>query len=323
MSQRRGKEIAIMGADNNNRKKSSAGRKVLVWRILLAVCLVGAAVAIGILIRGEMESRRQARLLAQLAEQMNQAKQDLDASDLGDGTDEPVDTPKPGRTWEELSLEEKNHELEEFFGIDIPDKAIDFANLQEVTNPHIYAWIYIPNSIVDYPVLRHPDNNSYYLNHNIDGTRGYPGCIYTEDYNSPSFTDHNTVLYGHNMKDGSMFGALHKFEDAEYFDENQYIYIYTPDEVFVYRIFRAYEYSDIHLLAGYDTTTEKGFGRYLEDIMSVRSMVNNVDEDVEVTSKDRIITLSTCCSKPGRRYLVQGLLLRVEEEAEGTYVAED
>lgn len=306
----------------NNRKRSGSGRNVLIWRILLAVCLIGAAVAIGILVRGEMQKRRQAELLAQLAEQINQAKQEYDASDLEDNTEEPVATPRPGMTWEELSLEEKNRKLEEFFGIDIPDKEIDFTSLHEVTSPDIYAWIYIPETAVDYPVLRHPDDNSYYLNHNIDGTRGYPGCIYTEDYNTTDFTDHNTVLYGHNMKNGTMFGTLHKFEDAEFFSENQYIYVYTPDEVFVYRIFRAYEYTDIHLLAGYETATEEGFGEYLEEAMSVRSMISNVDEDVEVTSQDRIITLSTCCSKPGRRYLVQGLLLRVEEEADDTYVAE-
>lgn len=315
-----------MGAGNDNGRKSGAGLKVLVWRILLAVCLVGAAVAFGILIHGEMQRRRQAELMAQLAEQINQAKQEkenCDASESESNTEEPLEMPETERTWETLSLEEKNQKLEEFFGIDIPDKEIDFAALQEITNSHIYAWIYIPDSNVDYPVLRHPENNSYYLNHNIDGTRGYPGCIYTEDYNSTDFTDHNTVLYGHNMKDGSMFGSLHKFEDAEYFAENQYIYVYTPDEVFVYRIFRAYEYSDIHLLVGYETTTEWGFGEYLEEVMAVRSMVNNVDQDVEVTSKDRIITLSTCCNKPGRRYLVQGLLLRVGEEADGAYVAED
>lgn len=85
---------------------------------------------------------------------------------------------------------EENNALD---GIEIPEKNLDWDSLHE-ENQDIYAWIYVPNTTVDYPILQHPTDNSYYLNYNIDGTKGYPGCIYTEDYNSKDFSDINTVI---------------------------------------------------------------------------------------------------------------------------------
>lgn len=316
-----------MGADHQNKKNNGAGRKMLGWKILMVVCLVGVVIAVAILIHGEMESRRAARYMAELAAQTNpgqNASKPSKPADPSNGSTQTPDEPAAGKTWAELTLEEKNQKLEEAFGIKIPEKVIDFTALQEQVNPHIYAWLYIPDSTIDFPVLRHPENNSYYLNYNIDGSKGRPGCIYTENYNAMDFSDHNTVLYGHNMRNGTMFAGLHKFEDAEYFAENPYIYIYTPDEVFVYRIFGAYEFSNLHLLANYDMSTDQGFGEYLEDVMSVRSMNSNFNRDVEVTSEDRIITLSTCVfKKTDYRYLVQGVLLSVKDEPDGERVAED
>lgn len=195
-------------------------------------------------------------------------------------------------------------------GIPIPEKEIDFADLQANTNADIYAWIYLPDSKIDYPIVQHPTDNYYYLNYNLDGSKGYPGCIYTEDYNTKDFTDPNTVIYGHNMKNGTMFAGLHNFEDIQYFDENRYVYIYTPDELLVYEIFAAYEYDDRHLLYNFDCTNETIYQNYLDEISNVRTMNRNMKEDVEVTTADKIITLSTCiANKPNNRYLVQGVLL--------------
>ena len=195
-------------------------------------------------------------------------------------------------------------------GIPIPEKEVDFENLWENTNPDIYAWIYIPDSVIDYPVVQHPTDNIYYLNHNLDGSKGYPGCIYSEDYNTKDFTDPNTVFYGHNMKNGTMFAGLHKFEDAEYFEQNPYVYIYTPDKLLVYEVFASYEHSDEHLLYNHDFTDKNTYQMYIDEIFDTRSMNCNLREDVQVTSDSRILTLSTCiANKPNNRYLVQGVLL--------------
>ena len=75
------------------------------------------------------------------------------------------------------------------YGIEVPEKNIDFDKLHKEVSEDIYAWIYIPDTNIDYPVFQHPTDNAYYLEHNVDGSEGYPGCIYTENYNSKDFSD--------------------------------------------------------------------------------------------------------------------------------------
>lgn len=195
-------------------------------------------------------------------------------------------------------------------GIPIPDKAVDIAAMREEVNDDIYAWIYIPDTVIDYPVLQHPTDNSYYLSYNIDGSKGYPGCIYTENYNQKDFSDPNTVMYGHNMKNGLMFAGLHKFGDSLYFDEHPYVYIYTEDTLLVYEIFAAYVSGDEHILYSYDFADADTYRDYLNGIFQVRSMNANIRESAVVTEDNKILTLSTCIAdKPNNRYLVQGVLL--------------
>ena len=226
-------------------------------------------------------------------------------------TEEPEKvSPEPEAT--EAPPEEKDPlAILEEMGVPIPEKEVDFADLQENTNGDIYAWIHIPDTKIDYPVLQHPTDNSYYLNHNLDGSRGYPGCIYTEDYNKKDFTDPNTVLYGHNMKNGTMFAGLHKYGDSEYLEEHPYIYIYTEEGLLAYEIFAAYQSGDEHILYAHDGFEDrKVYGKYLEEILNMRSMGSVLKEGAEVTEDSRIITLSTCISgKPDNRFLVQGVLL--------------
>ncbi|MGN1147559.1 MAG: class B sortase, partial [Lachnospiraceae bacterium] len=144
-------------------------------------------------------------------------------------------------------------------GFEVPEKTIDFKALQEEENADIYAWITVPGTKVDYPVLQHPEDPTYYLNYNIDGSKGYPGCIYTEFYNSKDWDDPNTVLYGHNMKNGTMFASLHYYEDPQFFEEYPYVYIYTEEKVLVYQIFAAYEFSNAHLLLRFNMDDPDSF----------------------------------------------------------------
>ena len=189
---------------------------------------------------------------------------------------------------------------------------VKFDELQAV-NPDVYAWITVPGTDIDYPILQHASDNSYYLMHNIDGSYGYPGCIYTENMNSKDFTDNNTVIYGHNMKNGSMFAQLHKFEDPDFFHENKEVLIYLPDEVLHYTIFAAHIYDDRHLLYSFDFSDPDAYEKYLESVFNVRDMNANIDKDVTVTKDDQIITLVTCIgSQPNNRLLVQAVLTERE-----------
>ena len=192
----------------------------------------------------------------------------------------------------------------------VPEKEvpIDFTELTKRC-PDAYAWIRIPDTNVDYPIVQHPTDNSYYLNHSAEGGYKFAGAIYTENYNTKDFTDPNTVIYGHNMKNGSMFETLHKFSDKAFFDEHKEFEIYLPDKVLTYRVFAAYVYDDRHLLKAFDFSDPEVFRMYLRDIQFMRGMGYNVDTEPELTADDRIVTLSTCNSNSSQRYLVQGVLL--------------
>lgn len=185
---------------------------------------------------------------------------------------------------------------------------VDFAGMWKV-NPDVYAWITVPGTSIDYPILQHPSDNTYYLNYNIDGSYGYPGCIYTENMNAKEFTDNNTVIYGHNMKNGTMFAGLHKYEDDSFFEQNSKVYIYTPEKELSYTIFAAYIYDDRHLLYSFNFADQAVYSTYLENIQSMRSMNANFREGIEVTAEDKIITLVTCiANQDDKRLLVQAVL---------------
>lgn len=302
------------------RNQRSAGNNDI-WKIMLGIFLVAAIVGMTIAgVRVYRQNRAEARL-EQLAES-TAGEEPGSLSSEGVPESGSAKTQESGSAQEAAASQaaaasgasedpaEASLKALEDMGIPIPEKEVDFADLQANVNPDIYAWIYIPDTLIDYPVLQHPTDNLYYLNYNLDGSRGYPGCIYTEDYNAKDFSDPNTVIYGHNMKNGTMFAGLHKFEDSEYFAEHPYVYIYTEEKLYVYEIFAAYESGNEHILYSNDFTSDYVYSKYLENIFAVRAMNSNIKESAEVTTEDRIVTLSTCvANKSDRRYLVQGVLL--------------
>ncbi len=189
---------------------------------------------------------------------------------------------------------------------------VDFDSLTE-RNDEIYAWINVPGTNVDYPVLQSKTSDFFYLEHDLDKNYLFAGSIYTEAANLRDFSDRNTVLYGHNMLDGSMFATLHRFEDKEFFDENRYIYIYQKNRKLTYEIVSAYNYDERHLLNSFNFSDDEVFEQYLEYVKNPRSTVANVRDDVELTLDSKLITLSTCLDgyEEGR-YLVQGVLIKDE-----------
>lgn len=204
---------------------------------------------------------------------------------------------------------EEQEDILQSLEIEVPKKNLDWESLRQV-NKDIYAWIYIPDTNIDYPILQHPTYDTYYLNHNLDGSKGYPGCIFTQMLNSKDFEDYNTVIYGHNMKNGSMFRTLHEFEDESFFMSHPYVYIYTEDEVLVYEVFTAYISDNAHILNTNDFSSEEGFDAYLQETYD-QARLNGWYRD-GVSAANRMITLSTCVSgvnSSSKRFLVQAVLL--------------
>lgn len=204
-------------------------------------------------------------------------------------------------------------EYDTFKELTVPGRTIDFEAIQTNENADIYAWIYVPGTEVDYPVLQHPQNDAYYLDHDMQGKKASCGSIYTEKINSKDFNDNHTVLYGHNMKNGTMFKTLRYYDEKTFFQDNKYIYVYTEKDTRVYQIFGAYEYDDRHLLKNFATENAGEYQKYLESVKKLSDACGHFDRDMSLNSSDKIITLSTCiANKPESRYLVQAKLIAVE-----------
>lgn len=192
------------------------------------------------------------------------------------------------------------------------ENPIDFNSLLK-KNDDIYSWIYIPNTNVNYPVCRHATDDNFYLDHDIYGNYSASGTIYSQFCNSRDYTDRVTVLYGHNMADGSMFADLHRFKDKEFFDEHKYIYIYTPERKLTYEIISAFTYDDRHIMNSFNFANDSVFNDYLAMIKNPRSVNSNTREEISLDLDDKIIVLSTCLNSGEGRYLVQGVLVSDEQ----------
>ena len=196
------------------------------------------------------------------------------------------------------------------------ENPIDFASLR-VENPDIYAWIYIPDTNVNYPVLQNPTDDSFYLKHDKDGNYSEAGAIYSQLANKTDFSDPVTVLYGHNMNSGGMFATLHYFENKDFFDSHQDMYIYTDGHILTYQVVSAYQYDNRHILNSFNFTDKAVVQQYFNTVLNPDSLVKNVREGVQLSAdSDKIVQLSTCTGDANhlvRRYLVTGVLVNDQQ----------
>lgn len=194
---------------------------------------------------------------------------------------------------------------------------VDFETLRK-TNTDICAWISVPGANVDYPVLRNESaenpHDAYYLQHTVERASGLPGAIYIEPCNAADFTDPVTVIYGHHMKNGTMFGSLHEFQNDAFFEENTDACIVTPERTYVYRIFAEVVYDDRHIMGSYDFSSEEDYQEFLDSLKENRDMRDIIREDADVTPEERIIVLSTCVKGEDDRRLLIGAVLIDEYE---------
>ena len=188
---------------------------------------------------------------------------------------------------------------------------IDFAALK-AKNEDFRYWLYIPALEVNYPVVQGKDNDIY-LYRTFDGDSNSAGCIFLDAGNSPDLTDRNTVIYGHNMKNHSMFGSLKKFmQEEELAEENPYFYLYTEGEAIRYRIISYYT-----TVSGSDTYrsvyTDEDYDSYLKMALQT-SLFKGYQKDYTEGRPD-MVTLSTCHGKAGGtgRFVVHGVVDEIRE----------
>lgn len=194
-------------------------------------------------------------------------------------------------------------------GVVLP--SVDFDALRE-NGPDIIGWLTLPDTIINYPVTQAEDND-YYLRHLYDGTYNKVGCLFADYENEADFSDRNTIIYGHNMRDGSMFAALNGYDEQSYFDSHPQMYLVTPEDGFIMEIFTAFVADPAE--SGSDTSPWclewKDDGAYTTWLAAMKDR-SVVEADVKVTSSDKVLTLSTCTPGGANRFIVMGKLVEVD-----------
>lgn len=202
-----------------------------------------------------------------------------------------------------VNVPDKGERIEEN-GCPVTFKQIDWDGLKEA-NRDIVGWIEIPDTVVDYPIMHHETIPDYYLYRNFEGKRYSAGSIFMETLNKSDFSDKNTIIYGHNMKNGSMFSCLKKYLKEDFAAEHPYVIIYTPDKNYVYHVMNAFiSVSDGPMYEVWfeDITYEN----WLENMK--KTAVKGVGEDFDAGRKT--ITLSTCHGKSGTQ---NRMILQLQE----------
>lgn len=192
----------------------------------------------------------------------------------------PVETPEPAP---EAPPEE---ETPPPYGDILQD--IDLAALQAV-NGDVLGWIHIPDTALSYPLLQGTDND-YYLHHAWNGQSTSVGSIFMDSLCTPDFTDCNTIVYGHRMKDGSMFATLKYYKKADFFAQHPHVYVKTAGGVCRYDIFAAYE-APVRACTYSRQIPEEADRQAFIDYALSNSVI---DCGLRPTAADRFLTLSTC-----------------------------
>lgn len=206
---------------------------------------------------------------------------------------EPIEL-KEAETKKELAL---NTNREDF-----PEMEVDFKSLRE-KNPDTVGWLYVGSCGISYPIVQGEDND-YYMHHTFEGTANSSGAIIMDYRDDKYMKDWNTFIYGHNMKNGSMFGSLKKLlKDDTLYDQDPYIYVYLPGYIYRYKIFSYYkDKPDSKMYWTADTLQE--YRQYIRDALSLSVR----DCNVETSEENNMVTLVTCSgSGEGKmRFFVHG-----------------
>ena len=182
---------------------------------------------------------------------------------------------------------------------------IDFSELQQV-NEDIAGWLRIRALDISYPVVQGEDND-YYLHRTFEKEDNFAGCLFVNCDNDRDFTDQNTIIYGHNMKNGSMFGKLKQFREEETYNKSKYFWMFTPDLIFQYRIFSAMVVNKTGL--AYQTFySDEDFNEWINKAFEGSEVENS---GIQVTSDDHVVTLSTCTGDDSTRFVVMGKLVQI------------
>lgn len=179
---------------------------------------------------------------------------------------------------------------------------VDFSALQK-KNKDIVAWIYCDGTYINYPIVQSKDNE-YYLHRLVDGSYNSNGTLFIDCNNLSDFSDFNTIVYGHNMRSGAMFGSLEKYKKQSYYDKHPTMTLFTPNGTYIIELFAGFVTSDTSEIYTQELN-EDNFSSFINNSISKSTFTS----DTDIKSIDRIITLSTCSYEyENARYVLLGSL---------------
>ncbi len=190
--------------------------------------------------------------------------------------------------------------------------SVSFSELKAQCSD-VVAWIYCEDSPIHYPVVQAEDND-YYLRRLLDGSWNLAGSLFMDFKNAEDFSDWNSIIYGHNMKNGSMLGSLLKYKQQEYYEEHPIWYLLTPDSNY-----------KIQLLAAYTTTGDDPITYSIPVTVEERDILieqakqqSSFSANVEIGAQDKLIMFSTCVYDfDNARYVLLGVLKEMDTQMEG------
>lgn len=294
---------------SSKRNKNSAR---LVLMLALAAVFVVSAVNVA---RDLLEYRKGAEVYAEAEEIANVAGLAALADERPPETEKPV-RPRPEPAAPEGAAPERGVSEEDTPEESAPEpqqpapdpyesllREANLAALQEI-NSDVKGWIVLPGTGVSYPVLQGSDND-FYLSHDWKKDRYSVGSIFLDCDSSASFTDFNTLIYGHRMKDRSMFGRLKRYAKQDYLDAHPDLYVRTAEGVFRYAIYAAYEADVASLAFRGALADEEARAEFIR--LGLESSV--VTAGVTPRTTDRFLTLITCTGNGYEsRWIVQAVL---------------
>ena len=185
---------------------------------------------------------------------------------------------------------------------------LNFDELSAI-NSDIMGWISVDGTNINYPLLYSYTDRNFYLYHNYRAEYDSQGSIYIENFNRRDLSDFNTVVYGHSMLNGNMFGTLHNFSNWDFFYSHGNITLYTPTNTYTYEVFETATIDDTHIFTYLDNSSKDSINKYIETLAGYNSGLKK--DGYTITPEDHILTLSTCTTDDTKRLVVFAVLTNV------------
>ena len=249
--------------ESSEKKKSKKNGRGTLWKVLICIALLGVLVSGGLTVSSYLADKKAQEEYERLAKEASQTTQET--------------TTKAPKT----EIVETEPETEAY------QSPYDFDVLKG-ENPDTIGWINIPDTNVNYPIVQGTDND-FYLKHDFHGESSVAGTIYLDYESEKDFEGRNNILYGHNMKNGSMFKDIVRYKDPSYFKEHQYFSIYTPEREIRLKAVSCYYGEAKPIVRKTRFKNQEAFDEFVKEMIAPCSYAEPVEYPVKT-----LYTLVTC-----------------------------